>query len=60
MNILMIYVISVQGMMLQYHWETDYVLVVRTMRIDAAQFAELDTMGELVERAWAKNCTGFY
>lgn len=26
---------------------------------DAAQFAELDTMGELVERAWAKNVQAF-
>lgn len=26
---------------------------------DAAQFAELDTMGELVERAWAKNIQAF-
>lgn len=26
---------------------------------DAAQFAELDTMGELVERAWAKNVQTF-
>ena len=26
---------------------------------DAAQFAELDTMGELVERAWAKNVQVF-
>ena len=27
--------------------------------IDRAQFAELDTMGELVERAWAKNVQAF-
>lgn len=26
---------------------------------DAAQFAEIDTMGELVERAWAKNVQAF-
>ncbi len=26
---------------------------------DAAQFAELDTMGELIERAWAKNVQAF-
>ena len=26
---------------------------------DRAQFAELDTMGELVERAWAKNVQAF-
>ena len=26
---------------------------------DAAQFAELDTMGELVTRAWAKNVQAF-
>ena len=27
---------------------------------DEAQFAELDTMGELVVRAWAKKCTGLH
>ena len=40
-------------------WETGCVRGLRTMPTMKRSFAELDTMGELVLRAWDKNVQAF-